>query len=73
MALSLHDDGPGVVGGGAGRGVVDIAAVSDGGGAGRGRQRWRQAAAEITQAVIAQLLVDSAGSLNYNNFARITK
>ena len=75
--MSLHDDGPGVVGGGAACGVVDLAAISDGGGsggggAGRGR-RGRQAAAEVTQAVIAQFLVDSASSLNCNNFASITE
>ena len=75
--MSLHDNSPGVVGGGAACGVVDLAAVSDGGGsggggAGRGRRR-RQAAAKVTQAVVAQLLVDSAGSLNFNNFARVTE
>ena len=68
--LPLHNDGPSVVGGGAASGVVDLAAVTDGGGgsggggACRGRG-GRQTAAEITEAVIAQLLVDPTSSLNY--------
>lgn len=68
--LPLHNDGPGVVGGGAASGVVDLAAVTDGGGGSGGGadgcgRGGRQTAAEITEAVIAQLLVDPTSSLNY--------